>query len=200
MKLSSILLILILTFISCTSDDPTPEPGPLVLANATIFWVDSPDGETYESGEQMGFATFAYQDGITTFELRVNGMEPNTAHAMHLHMGTLEEPGRHWNQGKFVAFCEAESMGRLWLKPFAGDVGNIQVDEEGNGEFELQTDLWSVGTQDESDILGTILFIHHKSQDFADECDPGHKHEPGAHTNAKIAGGTVTIAPTIWVH
>ncbi|WP_421764281.1 superoxide dismutase family protein [Ekhidna sp.] len=199
MKLTRILLLLILTSIGCKSDDPAPEPGPLVLANAAIFWVDSEDGVTYELGEQMGFATFAYQDGITTFELTVNDMEPNTAHAMHLHMGTLEEPDRHWNQGKFVAFCEVESMGRVWLKPFAGDVGNIQVDENGNGEFELQTDLWSVGTQNETDILGTVLFIHHKSQDFANECDPNHTHNPGSHTNAKIAGGTVTLAPTFGV-
>ncbi|WP_425390236.1 superoxide dismutase family protein [Ekhidna sp.] len=199
MRITSVLLILTLTLIGCKSDDPAPEPGPLVLANAAIFWVDAQDDETYELGDQMGFVTFAFQDGVTTFKLRVNGMEPNTAHAMHLHMGTLEEPGRHWNQGKFVAFCEVKSMGRLWLKPFAGDVGNIQVDDNGDGEFELQTDLWSVGTQDETDILGTVLFIHHKSQDFANECDPNHKHEPGAHMNAKIAGGTVTLAPTIGI-
>ena len=101
-------------------------------------------------------------------------------------------------QGKFVAFCEEESMGRLWLRPFAGDVGNIQIDDKGNGEFVLQTDLWSVGTGDETDVIETVLFIHHKSEDFVTECDPNHKHDGMAHTNMKIAGGTVTLAPVLF--
>lgn len=197
MKKALVLIIPILLFVGCGDDDQT-EKGTPVVATATIFWVNSEDGEIFEAADQIGQASFSYVNGVTTLNLSVADMEPNTSHAMHIHQGTLEEPGRHWNQGKFVAFCEVESLGRLWLKPFAGDVGNIQIDEDGNGTFTIETNLWSVGTGDDSDILDNVLFIHHKSEDFAKECDPNHTHEPGGHTNAKIAGGVITIAPTLF--
>ncbi|SNS98438.1 superoxide dismutase, Cu-Zn family [Ekhidna lutea] len=189
MRLLSVFA-LILSVLSCKDEK---DPGPKTFAAADIYWVSTEDGETYTKGDWMGNAAFTYQDGVTILEVSVSNMEPNTAHAMHLHQGTLEEPGRHWNKGRFIAFCDSVSMGRLWLKPFAGDIGNIQVDEEGSGNFTIQTDLWSLGTGDASDISGTVLFIHHKSEDFTNECDPGHSHDPSGHANAKIAGGTVVL-------
>ncbi|MEQ6167808.1 superoxide dismutase family protein [Ekhidna sp. MALMAid0563] len=183
-------LTIVLLFSGC---DEEKEPGPKTFAAADIHWVSSEDGEIYEKGEWMGNASFVYQDGVTTLEISISGMEPNSTHAMHLHQGALEEPGRHWNQGKFVSFCSTKSLGEFWLKPFAGDVGNIEVDENGNGVFALKTDLWSLGTDDDSDIAGTVLFIHQNFEDFGNECDPNHDHEHGGHMNPKIAGGTVTL-------
>lgn len=169
------------------------EPGPKIFAAADIYWVSSEDGEVYEKGELMGNASFVYQDGVTTLEVSVSGMTPNTQHAMHLHQGTLEEPGRHWNRGGFVNHCDVKSMDRFWLKPFAGDIGNIAIDANGNGTFSVQTDLWTLGTNNDFDISGTVLFIHEKYEDFANECDPFHSHPPHGHNNPKIAGGTVVL-------
>jgi len=126
-------------------------------------------------------------------KVNVSNMEPNSTHAMHLHEGTLEQPGRHWNKERFIAFCDSLSLGKFWLKPFAGDVGNIKTDANGDGTFELKTDLWSLGTNDRSDISGTVLFIHANSEDFGNECDPAHDHGHGGHMNPKIAGGTVVL-------
>lgn len=184
-------LLTLLILIACKKDE-TPEPGPKTFATADIHWVSTEDGEIYEEGDLMGNASLVYQDGVTTLDISVEGMEPNTQHAMHLHQGTLREPGRHWNKGKFIAFCDSISLGEYWLKPFAGDVGNISVDASGDGTFTIQTDLWSLGTDSESDISGTVLFIHEKYQDFGNECDPNHKHDHG-HMNPKIAGGTVAL-------
>ena len=184
-------LTIVLLFPGC---DGEQEPGPKTFAAADIYWVSSEDGEIYEKGEWMGNASFIFQDGVTSLKVEVTGMEPNSSHAMHLHQGTLEEPGRHWNQGKFVTFCATKSLGEFWLKPFAGDIGNISIDNEGNGSFTLKTDLWSLGTDDDPDIVGTVLFIHQNFEDFGNECDPFHDHDHGAHMNPKIAGGTVVLS------
>ncbi len=185
------IIFSILLLVGCGDDDTTP--GPITRATAGIFTAITEDGTTYTAGESVGTATFEYQDGVTTILVELSGMDPNGAHAMHLHEGTFTQPGRHWNQGILSSsFCREMSLGEVWAKTFAGDVGNIDIDENGNGTFTLKTDLWSIGTFDEKDILGTVLFVHQNFEDFANECDPNHDHNHG-HQNAKIAGGTVIL-------
>ncbi|MEQ9468601.1 MAG: superoxide dismutase family protein [Ekhidna sp.] len=183
------LSLLLLLTLAC-EDEMTP--GPKTHAAADIYLVSTEDGETYSKGEWTGNASFEYQDGVTTLEVNLSGMVPGSLHAMHLHQGTLEQPGRHWNQEQFVSFCTKRSLGEIWAKTFAGDIGNIEIDEEGNGFFTIQTDLWSLGTQDSTDISGTVLFVHENFEDFPNECDPFHGHDH-PHINTKIAGGTVVL-------
>ncbi|MEP5610865.1 MAG: superoxide dismutase family protein [Cyclobacteriaceae bacterium] len=193
----NITLILLAFLVSCSSDDETiVPPGPITPATADINFVTSDDGENYTKGELMGNVNVQFQDGITTMVISVTNMEPNSSHAMHLHMGSLEVPGRHWNQNVLTAFCNEESMGSVWAKPFAGDVGNIEIDENGNGSFTIQTDLWTLGEGEDSDIENTVLFIHQSEEDFLNECDPNHGHTHG-HVNAKIAGGTIVLGTVI---
>ncbi len=192
-----ILAVLSLAFlIACGSEEEPIPPGPITLASADIHFVSSDDGDNFIKGEQMGNVSLEYQDGVTTMVITVTKMTPNTKHAMHLHLGSLEVPGRHWNQNAFTAFCNVESMGNLWAKPFAGDVGNIEIDENGIGTFTIQTDLWSLGTEEDSDIQNTVLFIHENEEDFLYECDPNHSHIHG-HMNPKIAGGTIELGEQI---
>ena len=82
-------------------------------------------------------------------------------------------------------------MGDAWEKKFAGDVGNIEIDANGDGQFNLSTDLWTLGTGDDTDVAETVLFFHALSEDFAIECDPSH--HPGGHANSKIAGGSFVL-------
>lgn len=192
-----VLVVVFLAFaISCDSDEQPIPAGPITLGAADIHFVSTEDGENYVKGELMGNVSLQYQDGVTTMEVSVSNMVPNTTHAMHLHLGTLEVPDRHWNQNVFTAFCNVESMGNVWAKPFAGDVGNISVDENGKGTFMIQTDLWSLGADTDSDIENTVLFIHENEEDFLNECDPNHGHNHG-HVNAKIAGGTIILGETL---
>ncbi|MEP0985328.1 superoxide dismutase family protein [Ekhidna sp.] len=184
-----VVLLLSILALSCSKD---AEPGPKTFAATDIYFVSLAEDETYTQGVWTGNAEFIYQDGVTTLKVNLSGMVPNSSHAMHLHEGTLAEPGRHWNQSKFVSFCREMSLGAVWAKTFAGDIGNIEIDAEGNGSFFMKTDLWSLGTDDDLDISGTVLFVHENSEDFANECDPNHGHGHG-HTNAKIAGGTVVL-------
>lgn len=189
-------LFFLTLLLSCTKDDGFV-PGPKTFAAADIYSITTEDGENYVSGEWVGNVSFAYQDGVTKMEVSISNFEPDGSHAMHLHMGSLETPGRHWNQNTLANnFCNARSLGEVWAKPFAGDVGNISVDSEGNGSFTLETDLWTLGQGLDSDIEGTVLFIHEEKENFLNECDPNHQHQHG-HTNEKIAGGTVVLGSQI---
>ena len=194
--MKNIFLISLAFLVSCSSDNEEIPAGPITHAAADVNSVTSEDGENYTKGELIGNVSLQFQDGVTTMVVSVSGMEANTSHAMHLHMGSLEVPGRHWNQNVLTAFCNAESMGRIWAKPFAGDVGNLDIDGEGNGSFTIQTDLWTLGLGEDSDIENTVLFIHQNSEDFLNECDPNHSHKHG-HVNAKIAGGTIILGTQV---
>lgn len=187
------LLVFLLT--ACGNDDSFM-PGLKTYAAADIYGVISEDGMNYTQGELIGNAAIEFQDSVLTMVVSLSGMEPNTSHAMHLHQGTLQQPKHHWNRGEFVAFCNERSLGQVWAKLFAGDVGNIDIDNDGNGIFTIKTDLWTIGTEDVRDISGTVLFIHHMSEDFVAECDPNHEHQHG-HTNAKIAGGKIVFGAQI---
>lgn len=188
-----LLFVSIISLISCTKDDVF-EPGPKTFASADIYSISTTDGELYTQGELTGNMTMVYQDGVTSTTITLFNMEPNTIHAMHIHQGSLENPGRHWNQNIFTSFCNEKSLGEVWAKPAAGDVGNIEIDEEGNGTFTLQTDLWTLNQELDSDIENNVLFIHQMEENFAEECDPNHQHQHG-HTNAKIAGGVIGLLP-----
>lgn len=194
--MKNIFLISLAFLVSCSSDEEETPAGPITHAAADINSVTSEDGENFTKGELTGNVSLQYQDGITTMVVSVFNMEANSSHAMHLHMGSLEIPGRHWNQNVLTAFCNVESMGRIWAKPFAGDVGNLDIDADGNGSFTIQTDLWTLGLGEDSDIDDTVLFIHQTSEDFINECDPNHGHNHG-HVNSKIAGGAVVLGSQV---
>lgn len=197
MKKLAILSLFIL-LLSCSKDE-TATPGIKTFAAADIYTVSSGDGINYSKGNLIGNVAVEYQDSVITMTISLSNMEPNTSHAMHLHMGTLEKPGHHWNRGseQFIRYCNVSHLrDKVWAKRYAGDVGNIDIDDEGNGTFIIQTDFWTIGTNDNRDISGTVLYIHHKEEDFIGECDPNHEHNHG-HTNAKIAGGTIEFGSQI---
>jgi Cu/Zn superoxide dismutase len=192
MKKLALLSLIILLF-GCSKDEATI-PGVKTFAAADIYAVTSEDGMNYTKGDWVGNVAIEFQDSVITMTISISNMEPNTSHAMHLHEGTLETPGRHWNRGSLSSSCNLKSLGQVWARPNTGDVGNIQIDENGNGSFTIKTDLWTIGTMDNRDISGTVLYIHHKEEDFLNECSPNHSH---GHTNAKIAGGTIVFGSQV---
>lgn len=193
-KLAILSLIVLLS--ACSKDDSSPS-GVKTFAAADVYTVTSEDGINYEKGDLIGNVAVEYQDSVITMTVSISDMEPNTSHAMHLHEGTLEIPAKHWNQkNELFRFCNARSLGKVWGRVNAGDIGNIDIDSEGNGSFTIKTDLWAIGTNDHKDISRTVLFIHHKEEDFIAECDPNHEHNHG-HTNTKIAGGTINFGSQV---
>lgn len=146
--------------------------------------------------DSIGYGYLYQIENVVFLELSLFKQVPNGSQAVHIHNGTLGNPLRHWSQESTIPFCNVESLGEIWAKPFAGDVGNISIDENGNGKLTLQTDLWALNSGDEKDILDKVIIIHQSSQDFLEECSPNHKHDH-THSNQKIGGGTITLTTDV---
>lgn len=193
MKTKLIVIGLLLTYLTgCNEEEPTREaPAPPTAEVALTGMLLNNDGSYAVGTAPYGSATFVQEDSFVVATIRLENFLPNTVHAIHLHAGSCENPGMHWNMGKDMTttFCNEKSLGIPWAKPMAGDVGNASVGYDGSGTLVIKTDLWEIGTATDRDITGTVLVIHEAYEDFTKECDPTHGAHP--HDNAKIACGTL---------
>ncbi|MEP1093666.1 MAG: superoxide dismutase family protein [Cyclobacteriaceae bacterium] len=195
MKQLSILSILILA--ACSQSENPEFIEPEFEAVAGIYSLELvQEGKYNIKSRSIGYASFSQTGEVVTLEIELKGMTPNSSKAVHIHNGSITTPGRHWNQHSFYAFCNEKSLGELWEKPFAGDIGNVPIDANGNGKLILQTDFWALNSGDEKDILDKILIVHEDPEDFAEECDPAHSHDH-LHSNLKIGGGQITLTSDV---
>lgn len=192
------LFLLSLIFIwACSSEGENEPTTPEIIAEAEIYGLNEIGLDEFEvRTEQIGNAKFFQSGSVVTIEISLFKMTPNSEKAVHIHDGTVNRPGRHWNSGKYVAACDEISLGKAWTRPFIGDVGNVPIDENGKGTFTLQTDLWAINSGDEKDILDKAIIVHQQPQDFVEECDPFHSHDY-PHSNQKIGGGTIELISEI---
>jgi Cu-Zn family superoxide dismutase len=119
-----------------------------------------------KSGSTLsGTATFEGGAGEVALVLEVENAPPG-AHAVHLHeIGDCSAPdgksaGGHWNPG-------GVDHGQWGKEPFhLGDVGNLEVGDDGKGSLTMMTDLWSIGTGSENDVVGRAIIVHQSVDDF----------------------------------
>jgi superoxide dismutase, Cu-Zn family len=167
------LLPAMLVLAACTHDAKRDE-GPVPVAVAKL---DSKSGSTV-TGEAKFFST-----GMETrVELEVESTMPGL-HAVHLHQigdcsdDKAESAGPHWNP-------RGHEHGKLDQPPaHLGDIGNIEVRQNGKGKLVFSTSRWSVGTNAENDIMGKALVIHEKADDFTSQ--------PSGAAGDRIACGVV---------
>ena len=186
-------LLVISLLVSCNENEPDIDQT--VRASAQLTSIHSDTDSTYISSDQpYGTVQLSQTDSIVLIEIFLENFNPNTIHSVHIHSGTCEKPGMHWNMGHGMEtlFCNERSLGIPWAKPRAGDVGNVSVGYDGSGYFSLRTDLWKLGSTDEQDILGSIIVVHDKLDDFEMECNPNHSHNH-THTNPKVACGSIVL-------
>ncbi len=114
-----------------------------------------------------GTATFtAEADGTIGLAIEIAGAPPG-GHAFHLHeVGDCSaadgtSAGGHWNPtGHDHGQWGSEGAYHL------GDVGNIEVGEDGSGHFHMTSTVWSIGTGAENDIVGRAVILHAGVDDF----------------------------------
>ncbi len=138
-----------------------------------------------KSGSQaMGMAYISERDGKVIFEAKIMGLKPGM-HAIHLHEkadcsaddGTSS--GGHWNptfenHGKWGA---AEGYHR-------GDIGNFEVNENGIGVVQFETDQWCIGCGDEKrDIIGKAIIVHEGTDDYTTQ--------PTGNAGARVSCGAL---------
>ncbi|MEM9895117.1 MAG: superoxide dismutase family protein [Bacteroidota bacterium] len=201
-KFALLYLSIILIILSCSSDQELiNDLESTAFASASLNAMSLADTQfagtsfkNYNVDEEISYgnASFEQIGNVVRLQINVTGQEPNSSGAIHIHHGSPEKPERHWNQLSLYSFCRTRSMGTAWAKPAAGDVGNIQYDENGEGTFVIETDLWALNTGDERDIIEKVIVLHKEPQDFTEECDPNHSHLH-LHNNPKIAVGRIQL-------
>jgi|TARA_B110000091_G_scaffold150643_1_gene160320 Cu-Zn family superoxide dismutase len=197
LKLKYALLVVstpLLSLFSCQKNN-TDEIE--IVASATLEMVMLNEDLSYQvTDTEIGIIRFKQKEDVVSIDLEVTNFPEGQLsyyHAIHIHNGTCESPLSHWNLGKDLDynFCNVLSMDEVWAKPKAGDLGNVFINEAGMGDFSLQTDLYTVGSNDASDIVGKIIYIHEVAENFSQECFEGHNHN---HNNKKIACGTIELS------
>ena len=151
---------------------------------------------TFEkNGVIKGNALFVKRDGFIEVNIELSDFEPNSSHAAHIHVGECVQPGPHWNMESKEAFCLTDNMGETWGKPFAGDVENIRIDENGNGTITVRSSFWTMGTGLDSDIVGRALVIHNHADDFVWACRNNELPQMTHSSNTKVACGEISLVP-----
>ena len=139
---------------------PTPE-GKTAVATIT----EKPGTDSGITGT----AVFMESEGKVHVRIEIHGAAPGP-HAAHLHNGTdCANAEGHWHPTHIPigtigvpiveATAEMPPVGR-------GEIGNIQVGEDGTGTLEFTTSFWSLGGDSGTDILGKLLMIHEKGDTF----------------------------------
>lgn len=125
-----------------------------------------------KSGSKVGgHVIFEQNDDVVTMVAAINGLEPGTAHAIHLHESSdcsAEDgtsTGGHWNptgqpHGEWGASAGYHK----------GDIGNFTASDDGRGTITFSTNEWCIGCGDETkDILGKAVIIHQGEDDFVSQ-------------------------------
>ena len=112
-----------------------------------------------------GKASFMAAAGQVMLKLTIEHATPGQ-HAFHLHeVGDCSAPdgksaGGHWNP-------TGHDHGQWGGAAFhLGDVGNLDVGEDGTATLTVATDLWSIGTGDDNDVVGRAVIVHAGVDDF----------------------------------
>ena len=113
-----------------------------------------------------GTADFSAAGGKVKLSLMLNIPKmANKTVAVHLHeMGDCGDMGKmahgHWNPTN-------KQHGKWGSASFhSGDIGNVTLDATGKGTMELETDLWTIGGDEKTNILNKSVIVHNGMDDF----------------------------------
>ena len=160
---------------SCNSNqtETTSEQTDTTTAtNETTTEDDDNKAEAVLNGTQAdttlsGTVRFSEDDGKVKMKLEVDIPKmANKTVAVHLHEhGSCGDMGKeahgHWNP-------TSANHGKWGSASFhRGDIGNVDLNGEGKGSLELETDLWSIsGTDSTKNILNKAVIVHSGKDDF----------------------------------
>lgn len=168
------LLVAALTLVGCAHKELSSVQTEAVAAQATL---EAKSGSTV--GGQAVFFTSA---GEVKMRLEVTDAPPGK-HAVHLHLNgdcsaaDGESAGPHWNPSD-------DQHGRLGHgAAHMGDIGNIDVGDDGRGILTFTTKEWQAATGTAADVVGHAVVVHAADDDF--------KSQPSGNAGGRIACGVV---------
>ena len=169
---SAFLVVSSLAIVSCNSDEPDTSDGDTTDTTATTqpanetVSAEATIASTYPDTSVTGSATFESVNGKVKMVLNITApSKANKSVAVHIH----EHPGcgdngkdahGHWNPTKV-------NHGKWGADAFhSGDIGNVELNGEGKGSKELETDRWSIGGDSSTNILNRSIIVHGGVDDF----------------------------------
>ena len=136
------------------------QAGSSTKGQAALAAIEARSGSTVK-----GEAAFNVSSGKVTMTVTVTGLTPGP-HAIHLHeKGDCSDPeaksaGAHWNPTN-------AQHGRWGEGSFhRGDIGNLVANAAGEATLTFATDLWTIGGDAGTDVIGRSVVIHDKADDF----------------------------------
>ena len=131
-----------------------------------------------------GTAEFMHHNGKVKMVLNITcTIMANRSVAVHLHeMSNCGDMGKmahgHWNPTN-------QPHGKWGSSSFhSGDIGNISLDAAGKGSLEMETDLWSIGGDEKTNILNRSFIVHGGVDDFTTQ--------PTGNAGSRIGCGVIT--------
>lgn len=138
---------------------------------------------TYPDTTLTGKAEFNVVDGQIKLVITLDvPAKANKTVAVHLHEhGDCGDMGMdshgHWNPTN-------KQHGKWGAAEFhLGDIGNIALDASGKGMLEMQTNLWTIGGDSTTNIVGRAVIVHGGQDDF--------KTQPTGNAGNRIGCGVV---------
>lgn len=149
-----------------SSGSSSSDTGPMgATASAMIMGLGDNDA--------LGTATFTQAGDEVTLVIELQDVLPQGPHGIHIHeVGDCSSPdgtstGGHWNP--YGAMHGMLGMGESHL----GDLGNVQVERTGEGTLMITTDAWTIGTGDDTDVVGRGIILHEGEDNLMPDANPG---------------------------
>lgn len=128
------------------------------------------DLQAVSDSNLSGNVVFTEENGEVSMTAIISGLSEGT-HAIHIHekgdcsAADGSSAGGHWNPTDEQHGEWGSSEGY-----HKGDIGNFEVDANGNGTVNLSTDEWCIGCGDEKkDILGKAVIVHDGVDDYTSQ-------------------------------
>jgi Cu-Zn family superoxide dismutase len=170
---TAFLFVFSVVLVSCndsadtdTSDDDTTAATENVNNANQTARAEATIASTYPDTAVTGTATFETVNGKVKMVLNITAAaKANKSVAVHIHEHPAcgdegKEAHGHWNPTK-------ANHGKWGSDAFhSGDIGNIELDGDGKGSKELETDRWTIGGDSTTNILNRSIIVHGGVDDF----------------------------------
>ncbi len=171
---TSFIVVTTFAIISCGNNESktSEEHSDSTVATDQTVSESNDKAEALITGTQpdttvTGTARFSEDDGKVKMTLDITvPKKANQSVAVHIHEhGSCGDMGKeahgHWNP-------TGANHGKWGSASFhRGDIGNVDLDAEGKGTLELETDLWSISSSDTTkNILNKAVIVHGGKDDF----------------------------------
>ena len=171
----SLIAIIFITFTSCKEEkkksqvvfEKTEETPSFHSAKKKEIIVQL---EPKSGNNAIGKLLLTEEDGMDILKAKFSGLTPGM-HAIHIHEKAdcssidAKSAGGHWNP-------TFKNHGKWGDKNgyHKGDIGNFDVNENGDGKIILETNEWCIGCEDETkNILGKAIIVHQGTDDYTSQ-------------------------------